>query len=150
MIRRPPRSTRTDTLFPYTTLFRSRVVTRHVNRSEGEQGGIPVEQVLRRQRELKAGPHIAPLADPVAQGGIDGGEGCGSLAYSRRPEVFPDTTGIVGERRCAASSLAPDGTDAPIALRRLVDGSRQVDIFLGRRGRRAVCPPANWTAKIGG
>src|SRR3546814_2659320 len=26
MIRRPPRSTRTDTLFPYTTLFRSRRV----------------------------------------------------------------------------------------------------------------------------
>src|SRR3546814_19369648 len=26
MIRRPPRSTRTDTLFPYTTLFRSRSV----------------------------------------------------------------------------------------------------------------------------
>src|SRR3546814_13471759 len=29
MIRRPPRSTRTDTLFPYTTLFRSQV--RHVH-----------------------------------------------------------------------------------------------------------------------
>src|SRR3546814_4658506 len=27
MIRRPPRSTRTDTLFPYTTLFRSDVAT---------------------------------------------------------------------------------------------------------------------------
>src|SRR3546814_19335092 len=27
MIRRPPKSTRTDTLFPYTTLFRSHVVT---------------------------------------------------------------------------------------------------------------------------
>src|SRR3546814_2189230 len=26
MVRRPPRSTRTDTLFPYTTLFRSEVV----------------------------------------------------------------------------------------------------------------------------
>src|SRR3546814_19048277 len=26
MIRRPPRSTRTDTLFPYTTLFRSEVI----------------------------------------------------------------------------------------------------------------------------
>src|SRR3546814_12742585 len=26
MIRRPPRSTRTDTLFPYTTLFRSKTV----------------------------------------------------------------------------------------------------------------------------
>src|SRR3546814_2932292 len=28
MIRRPPRSTRTDTLFPYTTLFRSRPAAR--------------------------------------------------------------------------------------------------------------------------
>src|SRR3546814_10700498 len=28
MIRRPPRSTRTDTLFPYTTLFRSTDLTR--------------------------------------------------------------------------------------------------------------------------
>src|SRR3546814_12221007 len=27
MIRRPPRSTRTDTLFPYTTLFRSAAMT---------------------------------------------------------------------------------------------------------------------------
>src|SRR3546814_5037603 len=30
MIRRPPRSTRTDTLFPYTTLFRSREGSRGV------------------------------------------------------------------------------------------------------------------------
>src|SRR3546814_12597197 len=29
MIRRPPRSTRTDTLFPYTTLFRSSLVEEH-------------------------------------------------------------------------------------------------------------------------
>src|SRR3546814_3258529 len=27
MLRRPPRSTRTDTLFPYTTLFRSRYIS---------------------------------------------------------------------------------------------------------------------------
>src|SRR3546814_13067195 len=30
MIRRPPRSTRTDTLFPYTTLFRSDQPCRHL------------------------------------------------------------------------------------------------------------------------
>src|SRR3546814_16918835 len=30
MIRRPPRSTRTDTLFPYTTLFRSHVTVEAV------------------------------------------------------------------------------------------------------------------------
>src|SRR3546814_20265693 len=29
MLRRPPRSTRTDTLFPYTTLFRSRIIFHH-------------------------------------------------------------------------------------------------------------------------
>src|SRR3546814_10309244 len=32
MIRRPPRSTRTDTLFPYTTLFRSPSKSRATNR----------------------------------------------------------------------------------------------------------------------
>src|SRR3546814_12361311 len=32
MIRRPPRSTRTDTLFPYTTLFRSLVLRRRPRR----------------------------------------------------------------------------------------------------------------------
>src|SRR3546814_13167736 len=31
MIRRPPRSTRTDTLFPYTTLFRSLVGREHLD-----------------------------------------------------------------------------------------------------------------------
>src|SRR3546814_10923819 len=30
MIRRPPRSTRTDTLFPYTTLFRALAATRQM------------------------------------------------------------------------------------------------------------------------
>src|SRR3546814_9827716 len=32
MIRRPPRSTRTDTLFPYTTLFRSFFITVYAGR----------------------------------------------------------------------------------------------------------------------
>src|SRR3546814_10220436 len=36
MIRRPPRSTRTDTLFPYTTLFRSIFLDRRGDRSDGE------------------------------------------------------------------------------------------------------------------
>src|SRR3546814_15028047 len=36
MIRRPPRSTRTDTLFPYTTLFRSR---RGESRNCDKRGG---------------------------------------------------------------------------------------------------------------
>src|SRR3546814_2970521 len=38
MIRRPPRSTRTDTLFPYTTLFRSQ---RSCARRDGPQAEAP-------------------------------------------------------------------------------------------------------------
>src|SRR3546814_19576372 len=37
LIRRPPRSTRTDTLFPYTTLFRSNRLPRHPGRP-GDRG----------------------------------------------------------------------------------------------------------------
>src|SRR3546814_2869144 len=44
MIRRPPRSTRTDTLFPYTTLFRS--VTKELSSDayEGRAPGTPGEE----------------------------------------------------------------------------------------------------------
>src|SRR3546814_3730401 len=40
MIRRPPRSTRTDTLFPYTTLFRSPPKLGTARASEGGQAVI--------------------------------------------------------------------------------------------------------------
>src|SRR3546814_2941821 len=42
MIRLPPRSTRTDTLFPYTTLFRSR----DVGRAQQRVGGFQCHQFL--------------------------------------------------------------------------------------------------------
>src|SRR3546814_3018047 len=44
MIRRPPRSTRTDTLFPYTTLFRSprREIRRGASRCPELTGKLPV------------------------------------------------------------------------------------------------------------
>src|SRR3546814_10275623 len=38
MIRRPPRSTRTDTLFPYTTLFRSDILL-YANVAKGYKAG---------------------------------------------------------------------------------------------------------------
>src|SRR3546814_3203271 len=37
MIRRPPRSTRTDTLFPYTTLFRSNAGSSATSRQRGRE-----------------------------------------------------------------------------------------------------------------
>src|SRR3546814_5821461 len=68
MIRRPPRSTRTDTLFPYTTLFRSedsdqgdRIVNPDI---KGKRvaliggGGFIGHNLSLRLRELGAEPHI--------------------------------------------------------------------------------------------
>src|SRR3546814_6573094 len=43
MIRRPPRSTRTDTLFPYTTLFRSRQRNREQQIGARDQCGADEE-----------------------------------------------------------------------------------------------------------
>src|SRR3546814_7615258 len=40
MIRRPPRSTRTDTLFPYTTLFRSTDLLCHILRPDPAAGAV--------------------------------------------------------------------------------------------------------------
>src|SRR3546814_5981038 len=55
MIRRPPRSTRTDTLFPYTTLFRS---------AEGRAGGVDdgeKEEGRDREAQVVEGHRIAPV-----------------------------------------------------------------------------------------
>src|SRR3546814_8048079 len=55
MIRRPPRSTRTDTLFPYTTLFRSTLIRQHhdaidalVAESYGWPADLSDEEILTR------------------------------------------------------------------------------------------------------
>src|SRR3546814_7404242 len=44
MIRRPPRSTRTDTLFPYTTLFRSCDLAARVEDAEQHRGTKPLPE----------------------------------------------------------------------------------------------------------
>src|SRR3546814_9484333 len=49
MIRRPPRSTRTDTLFPYTTLFRSTALSRS-HRADARSGW---RRALRRLQPVR-------------------------------------------------------------------------------------------------
>src|SRR3546814_3481959 len=56
MIRRPPRSTRTDTLFPYTTLFRS-------GRAAAHPGAYP-RPLSRHSRARPRGGAGAALAGP--------------------------------------------------------------------------------------
>src|SRR3546814_10576913 len=66
MIRRPPRSTRTDTLFPYTTLFRSK--------SDGNDGFIlprpnPDAQPAPSSSDADDADLPAPIADAPKAGG---------------------------------------------------------------------------------
>src|SRR3546814_3589298 len=51
MIRRPPRSTRTDTLFPYTTLFRSGLFAHQVPARLGDIGAA-ADMHLQHQVEI--------------------------------------------------------------------------------------------------
>src|SRR3546814_7326956 len=55
MIRRPPRSTRTDTLFPYTTLFRSAAPS-----NRDYEGGFATALML---KDLKLAMEAAQAAD---------------------------------------------------------------------------------------
>src|SRR3546814_1348104 len=65
MIRRPPRSTRTDTLFPYTTLFRSKDGRSHfaavVRAARFVDHHCDDDAWVGRRREADEGRHI--LAD---------------------------------------------------------------------------------------
>src|SRR3546814_14406721 len=72
MIRRPPRSTRTDTLFPYTTLFRSVLADGAVADELGvpgvdlaqvgvAAGGERAHQVQRRRRTWRSEEHTSEL-----------------------------------------------------------------------------------------
>src|SRR3546814_5922526 len=56
MIRRPPRSTRTDTLFPYTTLFRSTSLPLHC--AEFHASGRIAAQIAEGQGNLVADKKI--------------------------------------------------------------------------------------------
>src|SRR3546814_3057571 len=71
MIRRPPGSTRTDTLFPFTTLFRSRVPLEHPvedHRGEGLGGRAGDGHVVDGAEVLVAAVevgHLGPAVDEV-------------------------------------------------------------------------------------
>src|SRR3546814_4068422 len=74
MIRRPPRSTRTDTLFPYTTLFRSDRVVGVVPRGE-----VFLDLVDPLRNDDGADRVLLPVDDALLQGG----EGFGPLHLLR-------------------------------------------------------------------
>src|SRR3546814_16516755 len=104
MLRPPPRSTRTDTLFPYTTLFRSeRIVLEH--HGDVTVLGFQVVHHAAADGDLAGGDHLE--AGDHAQEG--------RLAAARRPHVnhalaVGDVDRNAVEDRGAAAALLPADT----------------------------------------
>src|SRR3546814_19426268 len=122
MIRRPPRSTRTDTLFPYTTLFRSHLL------SGGSEGDLLVWKLPEPERAEFAS------SVPHAEGA--------PLAFSPGGERF-----FVGERGGGGALWPRDG----LRRERTIAGDRGVPTAaaLSARGRllefgRALCRVSGW------
>src|SRR3546814_16981155 len=104
MIRRPPRSTRTDTLFPYTTLFRSNerlkaaggqgliapaflidkaVTAMEATIADAKAGGSMVESLVRRTGEANIAGDWSARAAKIVQGPV-------AAALARQPpELHP-------------------------------------------------------------
>src|SRR3546814_13531186 len=83
MIRRPPRSTRTDTLLPYTTLFRSLLVKANI----GDAGNSEISDGIDAQcdpeaagDERKCGDHVFDILDDAR----------GNAALVQHPEKIVD------------------------------------------------------------
>src|SRR3546814_1371856 len=114
MIRRPPRSTRTDTLFPYTTLFRSPdwVLRR-------KEGGTPIQwrnrtkpvpmrdsgDLSKENAPAQAPAHPSLIADPVVQRRPARASCCSAVSLSW-PLVMPVTRTSPEPVKLAAGRVA--------------------------------------------
>src|SRR3546814_2915303 len=86
MIRRPPRSTRSDTLFPYTTLFRSEFLFAHDLDLTPLNFGLAHDYVTGNDRAVEQ----AVRAIIMEKGRLTNGQAETILAESRQEEVTPE------------------------------------------------------------
>src|SRR3546814_5595424 len=107
MIRRPPRSTRTDTLFPYTVLFRSSL-SGAVERDRREAAEV---QLAREAQERLAADRARQEAQERQQ-------------VRERERVAEKFNTIAGKREAGAHGYGDHNSDwkaTPEALRKAVD-----------------------------
>src|SRR3546814_14448155 len=121
MIRRPPRSTRTDTLFPYTTLFRSRQETT----VHGDNASCVQASELQASLARGIGQRLDPAVVAVA-GTVEG-----DLLDARRPGLLGGGATDIG-----------GGLDVLVALqavdRKSVGKGKSVSVGVDLGGRRVI------------
>src|SRR3546814_620225 len=161
MIRRPPRSTRTDTLFPYTTLFRSlpskgQIRTEHLAGAErpGRWGAVAGGRPFGRWRlDLRSAglPLSTPGPDnrahPPSRGVRGGLPDCrrGGGQHSG-PVGLSSTAGDRSVRRVAPRRLCPHGVVIRRARRKRRRQSRRPSMEPSKvGGRRGSVLPADQT-----
>src|SRR3546814_10416979 len=131
MIRRPPRSTRTDTLFPYTTLFRSQQailpeadIAAHQSRAGAEPAERPEARGQPGEGEAEAERAVAGDAEASGKRDLETEQGCDAEAADRQhasatpTDCPPDSFG----RECAQPPIAKgrseeQQSDSPAILR---------------------------------
>src|SRR3546814_14096400 len=120
MIRRPPRSTRTDTLFPYTTLFRSPVeeavkaLQRRCRIGRAADAGEEVRQdhlkrFARRRGSKRPRLPASPVLDPVGNLRRVGTPRFLKLLLKRRPLARQTLRAVMpGDHRSIVAPRPPD------------------------------------------
>src|SRR3546814_13919263 len=92
MIRRPPRSTRTDTLFPYTTLFRSKEIygDHYTDDIESRDGA----QIIELAENVATGvPMGTPVFDGAREGDVSTMLAMAGLDTSGQSDLYDGRTG---------------------------------------------------------
>src|SRR3546814_13974305 len=110
MIRRPPRSTRTDTLFPYTTLFRSAALFNPSIVRHPDQFGTTGGRFILSARAVGEG-HISSLTFRTGNVAADGTV---TIDAPQRLASVPEITARVGDRVELAFDLASEITERVI------------------------------------
>src|SRR3546814_2451484 len=98
MIRRPPRSTRTDTLFPYTTLFRS----------DAELGAQFTRERLGRDHDPRLDHHLVDRAVELHHQILDIGHAVGNVDHQQRVGATVEADAATRGQEAAADRLQGD------------------------------------------
>src|SRR3546814_11691893 len=116
MIRRPPRSTRTDTLFPYTTLFRSPGGVAGSSRRQGGLGDAdPVGGAVRQRLVVEV---VILAVQPPAQAGIAAVAEEGETAILQRQKARV----VLGTADRIAGAVDGDADESSAGRRTRQDG----------------------------
>src|SRR3546814_11383678 len=124
MIRRPPRSTRTDTLFPYTTLFRSAAGQPHLPQPQLRESRHRAANFLNRQFRGTLARLLVAIGQAI---------GAAEVAHlgQRQAQVFEPATDRVRQRQDIGGADAAHWTSGPSAI-----GSVTPSLEIGRAARR--------------